>query len=271
MLENAAPGTDLYSEVREGTWTWDNFYSIVGNIYVDENGNGRKDKGDRFGIIGDNSYYYCIQEDFELSAYKKDENMIPYLDMDIEKVDAYVEKMRAMFAADSYLDVEEQYFATGNSAFVFCQVKDINNYYRDSEVKYGIFTYPKFDENQKDYINCCTDVPWGIPKNVTGDRLDLIGTVTEAMSCYNYNNVLPAYYETAIKARTADAPDDAEMLSIISDTRTISFSYTYSLTYNNIVNGCVENNAEVASYFKKNEKVATKTLAKMIENYEKMD
>ena len=111
-----------YDMVREGSWTWDNFYSIVGNIYTDENGNGRKDKGDRFGIIGDNSYYYCIQEDFELSAYKKDESEIPYLDMDIEKVDAYVEKMRAMFAADSYLDVEEQYFAAGNSAFVFCQV-----------------------------------------------------------------------------------------------------------------------------------------------------
>ena len=40
-----------YDMVREGSWTWDNFYSIVGNIYSDEYGNGRKDKGDRFGII----------------------------------------------------------------------------------------------------------------------------------------------------------------------------------------------------------------------------
>ena len=91
------------------------------------------------------------------------------------------------------------------------------------------------------------------------------------MSCFNYNNVLPAYYETAIKARTADAPDDTEMLTIISDTRTISFSYTYQLTYNNIVSGCVESNSEVASYFKKNEKVAAKSLEKLVEKYENMD
>ena len=61
------------------------------------------------------------------------------------------------------------------------------------------------------------------------------------------------------------------MLTIISDTRTISFSYTYALTYNNIVDGCVTGNNEVASYFKKNEKVATKTLDKMVEKYAKMD
>ncbi|MBQ3954439.1 MAG: hypothetical protein II680_01000, partial [Clostridia bacterium] len=217
-----------YDMVREGSWTWDNFYSIVGNIYTDENGNGKKDKGDRFGIIGDNSYYYCIQEDFELSAYKKDESEIPYLDMDIEKVDAYVEKMRAMFAADSYLDVEEQYFATGNSAFVFCQVKDINNYYRDTEVKYRNFTNPKFDENQKDYINCCTDCPWAIPVTLKDADKEVVGTVIEAVSCMNYNTLLPLFTETILKAKLADSPDDSEMVQIIIDTRTISFAYSYN-------------------------------------------
>ncbi len=88
-----------YDTVREGAWTWDRFYSIVGDIYRDENGNGRKDKGDTFGIIGDNSYYYCIQEDFELSAYKKDENMIPYLDMDNEITELDKEMLNRLIAS----------------------------------------------------------------------------------------------------------------------------------------------------------------------------
>ena len=260
-----------YDMVREGSWTWDNFYSIVGNIYTDENGNGRKDKGDRFGIIGDNSYYYCIQEDFELSAYKKDESEIPYLDMDIEKVDAYVEKMRAMFAADSYLDVEEQYFATGNSAFVFCQVKDINNYYRDSEVKYGIFTYPKFDENQKDYINCCTDCPWAIPVTLKDADKEVVGTVIEAVSCMNYNTLLPLFTETILKAKLADSPDDSEMVQIIIDTRTISFAYSYNkMQFCNYINDLVSNGSStgVASYYQKSLKLATKTLEKLVKAFE---
>ena len=260
-----------YDMVREGTWTWDNFYSIVGNIYVDENGNGRKDKGDRFGIIGDNSYYYCIQEDFELSAYKKDENMIPYLDMDIERVDLFVEKMRAMFAADSYLDVEEQYFATGNAAFVFCQVKDINNYYRDSEVKYGIFTYPKFDENQKDYINCCTDCPWAIPATLKDANREVVGTVIEAVSCMNYNTLLPLFTETILKAKLADSPDDSEMVQIIIDTRTISFAYSYNkMQFCNYINDLVSNGSStgVASYYQKSQKLANKTLEKLVAAFE---
>ena len=260
-----------YDMVREGSWTWDNFYSIVGNIYTDENGNGRKDKDDRFGIIGDNSYYYCIQEDFELSAYKKDESEIPYLDMDIEKVDAYVEKMRAMFAADSYLDVEEQYFATGNSAFVFCQVKDINNYYRDSEVKYGIFTYPKFDENQKDYINCCTDCPWAIPVTLKDADKEVVGTVIEAVSCMNYNTLLPLFTETILKAKLADSPDDSEMVGIIIDTRTISFAYSYNkMQFCNYINDLVSNGSStgVASYYQKSLKLATKTLEKLVKAFE---
>ena len=260
-----------YDTVRAGAWTWDNFYSIVGNIYVDENGNGRKDKGDKFGIIGDNSYYYCIQEDFELSAYKKDENMIPYLDMDIDKVDTYVEKMRTMFNADSYLDVEEQYFATGNAAFVFCQVKDINNYYRDSEVKYGIFTYPKFDENQTEYINCCTDCPWAIPATLKDENKEVVGTVIEAVSCLNYNTLLPLFTETVLKAKLADSPDDSEMVQIIIDTRTISFAYSYNkMQFCNYINDLVSNGSStgVASYYAKAQKLANKTLEKLVKAFE---
>ncbi len=266
--------TDLYSEVREGTWTLDRLHDLTEGVSQDLDGNGKFNVKDRIAFTSGGQTWYCMQEAVDIPVYRHDADGIPYLDVDIERVSKYVDIMRLLITGDDYVasgDFGIDQFKNDKALFAYTQVGDAYDTYRISEIRYGFLPTPKLDEMQKDYINCCTDVPWAIPKNVSGDRLDLIGTIVEAMSCYNYNNVLPAYYETAIKARTADAPDDTEMLTIIADTRTISFSYTYQMTYNNIVNGCVENNSEVASYFKKNEKMATKTLARMIEKYEGMD
>jgi hypothetical protein len=262
--EKAASAVDMRGEKKDGP------------VYTDENGNGKKDKGDRFGIIGDNSYYYCIQEDFELSAYKKDENEIPYLDMDIEKVDAYVEKMRAMFAADSYLDVEEQYFATGNSAFVFCQVKDINNYYRDSEVKYGIFTYPKFDENQKDYRTLLHDqfTVLCVPTTVKGDELDMVSAVMEALASASYRTVRPAYYETTLRTKIAQDPQSAAMFDLIIDNIYIDAGIIYTIqlsTFHNYfreIIGSKENT--VVSKYKSVTKQAERALNTMTNRFDRI-
>ena len=264
----------LYDEVREGTWTLDRLHELCEGVSVDQDGNGKFNVKDRIAFTSGSQTWYCMQEAADIPVYRHDAEGIPYLDIDIERVTKYVDLMRLLITGDDYIasgDFGIDQFKNNNALFAYTQVGDAYDTYRISEIRYGFLPTPKLDEMQANYINCCTDVPWGIPKNVTIPQLDIIGTVVEGMSCYNYNNVLPAYYETAIKARTADAPDDTEMLTIISDTRTISFSYTYQLTYNNIVNGCVENNSEVASYFKKNEKVATKTLDKLVEKYEKMD
>ncbi|MBQ3706664.1 MAG: hypothetical protein II889_02040 [Clostridia bacterium] len=266
--------TNLYDEVREGTWTLDRLHDLTEGVSQDLDGNGKFNVKDRIAFTSGGQTWYCMQEAVDIPVYRHDADGIPYLDVDIDRVTKYVDIMRLLITGDDYVasgDFGIDQFKNDKALFAYTQVGDAYDTYRISEIRYGFLPTPKLDEMQKDYINCCTDVPWGIPKNVAADQLDLIGTVVEAMSCYNYNNVLPAYYETAIKARTADAPDDTEMLTIIADTRTISFSYTYQLTYNNIVNGCVENNSEVASYFKKNEKMATKTLEKMLEKYAKMD
>ena len=266
--------TNLYDEVREGTWTLDRLHDLTEGVSQDLDGNGKFNVKDRLAFTSGGQTWYCMQEAVDIPVYRHDADGIPYLDVDIDRVTKYVDIMRLLITGDDYVasgDFGIDQFKNDKALFAYTQVGDAYDTYRISEIRYGFLPTPKLDEMQKDYINCCTDVPWGIPKNVAADQLDLIGTVVEAMSCYNYNNVLPAYYETAIKARTADAPDDTEMLTIIADTRTISFSYTYQLTYNNIVNGCVENNSEVASYFKKNEKMATKTLEKMLEKYAKMD
>ncbi len=264
----------LYDDVREGKWTLDRLHELTEGASRDLDGNGKLNTKDMIAFTSGSQTWYCMQEAVDIPVYRHDAEGIPYLDIDIERVTKYVDIMRLLIKGDDYVasgDFGIDQFKNGMAIFAYTQVGDAYDTYRISDIRYGFLPTPKLDEAQKDYINCCTDVPWGIPKNVTPEKLDIVGTVTEAMSCYNYNEVLPAYYETAIKARTADAPDDTEMLTIISGTRTISFSYTYQLNFNNIVADCVEGSGEVASYFQRGEKAATKMLKTLIEKYGSMN
>jgi len=263
-----------YDIVREGNWTLDTLYTTIDGTSVDTNGNGSIDKGDTYALMGNGSFYYCLQEAVDLSVYKKDEAGLPYLDLNVDKLDTFVTKMRQIMDPTDYLDESDQYFTQNKTVFSFCQIRDAYNGYRLSDIRYGFLPHPKLDENQENYISCCTDCPWIIPKTVSEDQADIIGTVIEALSCYNYINLLPVYFESALKARLADSPDDSEMLQLIADTRTISFAYSFNkLTFNNVISDCIANgnNRPVASYIKSSQKVAQKMLDNLIKDYESMD
>ncbi len=264
----------LYDMVREGTWTLDTLNSLTEDVSYDYDGNGKMNEKDKVGFTSGSQTWYCLQESVDLPVYRHDANGEIYMDFDVDRVDKFVNIMRELTNKDRYVssgDFGTDMFEKGNALFAYTQVGDAYDYIRISDIKYGFLPTPKLDENQENYINCCTDVPWAIPKTVMGEQQEIVGTICEAMSCYNYNHVLPAYFEVALKSRAADAPDDAEMLQLISDTRTIGFAYGYDLLMNNILGDILESTQEVASYYKSKEKAAGKSLEKMIANFEEME
>lgn len=279
MIVNKQWAEDLnmeipYDAVREGTWTLDMLNQLTEDVSYDYDGNGKMNEKDKVGFTSGTQTWYCLQEAVDLPIYRRDSEGTIYLDCDIERTDKYLTIMRELTAKDRYVasgDFGTNMFVNGNALFSYTQVGDAYDYVRISDIKYGFLPTPKLDELQENYINCCTDVPWGIPKTVQGQQQEIVGTICEAMSCYNYNNVLPAYFEVALKARAADAPDDTEMLQIIADTRTIGFAYGYGLQMNNILGDILSGNQEAASYFKSKEKAATKALEKMIAQFEEME
>ena len=51
LLENIGEDIDaLYDKVLDGTWVWDDFVGLVEKVYVDNNGDGKKDGGDTYGF-----------------------------------------------------------------------------------------------------------------------------------------------------------------------------------------------------------------------------
>ena len=263
-----------YDTVREGAWTLDAMIAYVEGTSRDLDGNGKIDTKDQIGFVTGTQTFYCLQESMDIPVYRKDADGNLVLDFDVDRVDTYVTKMRDFMSTDNFLKTSDffgvELFRPGQALLCYGQLGDAYASYRDVAFAYGFLPTPKFDEAQENYINCCTDGPWAIPITVPADHIDIVGTVCEALSCRNYQYVLPAYFETSMKTRLADSPDDAEMLQLIADTRTTSFSYANSLTFKNILSDLESSSQGVASYFEKQTKIANKMLEKLVGNYEKL-
>ena len=265
-----------YDTVREGTWTFDKMIAMTENTYVDLNGNGKKDIKDQIGLCTGVETFYCLQESLDISPYHRNNDGTITMDFDVERMDSIVNKLRALNKTDGFTYKSDsaftsEIFKTDVSMMVLGQIADAYEVYRDCEFPYGFLPCPKYDENQKDYISGCTDLPWAIPKTVTDAQVDVIGTVVEALSAKNYAGVLPVYFETVMKARIADSPDDAEMLQIIADGRTISFAMQYGLEYFNTLKELIVGRKEVASYYQGKAEAAQNKLDTLIKSFDTWD
>ena len=61
----------------------------------------------------------------------------------------------------------------------------------------------------------------------SAQETEAISAIVEAMSAEGYKYIKPAYYELALGGRYSKDPDSVEMLDIIFQNRTISFTYLY--------------------------------------------
>ena len=261
-----------YDTVRDGGWTLDALMSYVEGASADLNGNGRIDGSDRIGYTTGNGTSYCLQESVGISPYAHDEEAGLILNFDVDRTDTFISKMRTFMSSADYLDAGDGFgaglFRQGKTLLVLGQIGDAYDIYSGCDFTYGFLPCPKFDELQESYINCCTDEPWAIPTTVAGEQIGIVGTIVEAMSCYNYQHVLPVYFDVSMKRRMADSPDDAEMLQLIADTRTTSFAYAFDLTFKNIL-ADVGDVSGVSSYLAKSQKIAERQIANMVKSIQK--
>ena len=139
----------------------------------------------------------------------------------------------------------------------------------DYTINYGYLPAPKLDENQEDYLTYATDVYWGIPTTNTA-KLDMIGTVTEALSCQHFNYVRPAFYETTMKTKLSGDENDIKVLDLMAERLRIDFAFAYQnnisgvATFDDMYRDGVTSDT-LASKYKSSEKVFKKTLEKLLE------
>ena len=267
-----------YDMVREGTWTMDVMREMSEKAYIDVNGDGTKDAGDRYGwAISGHTYDYM--EGFGTDIYKHaDDGKSLYLDFYNDHNLKIITQSCSWFFGggnDVWFDGSGsnkenvgalKMFAEGQSLFSYNSVIRHVRSCADADMTYSILPQPKLDETQTVYYGGTNDHPLVVP--VTCSDHDRTGLILESMAYAGKTNVEPAYIEVAMKTRYAADPDTAEMLEMIFNNRLVSAGYFYSnldtLSMAHDVfwmKGGAE--PEIASWYKSQEKMENKRVEKI--------
>ena len=258
-----------YDKVFEGEWYLDDLTGMAAAATIDLNGDGQMTADDQYGL----SYevLYTLQSSMGIKIIEKDADNMPYLAFDLDRASTYLAKIENL--CNNYGFYEAGYgatfFSNGKSLFCYCNLREVCNVIRDTDINYGYLPAPKLDENQEDYLTYATDVYWGIPTTNTA-KLDMIGTVTEALSCQHFNYVRPAFYETTMKTKLSGDENDIKVLDLMAERLRIDFAFAYQNNISGVAtfddmyrDGVTSDN--LASKYKSSEKVFNKTLEKLLE------
>lgn len=229
---------DLYEVVRSGQWTLDYVRTLAASVYVDTNGDGVQNSGDTFGLgsykgSDMNTYLWA----FDNPIIKKDASGAPQYVMSTDKFPDLVTAIVELYSTGKGVysctgtDKTSHHteFLNGNMLLMTGKFSTLAGFAGTAEFTVGILPYPKYDENQTNYMTMLDGGAdsIGVMLLKTGDDLAFIGLVVEALCAESYKQVYPVYYDMMLKNRYADMPDDAEMIDLIQAGRVYDLGYVY--------------------------------------------
>ncbi len=229
---------NLYDVVRRGDWTIDYVKSLAQTAYKDVNGDGIQNEGDNFGHLSKigsqvNTYIWA----FDCKIISKDAGT-PVYTIKTDKYPSIVETIVNMYNDDTnYMFTlpstdsrsTEVVFANGNYLFATQTFRNLINLAGSADFNIGILPYPKWDTNQEKYLTMLDGGAdaIGITLLETGENLEFVGLITEALCAESYKQTVPVYYDVMLKSRYADEPDDAEMIDLVMNGRVYDLGYVY--------------------------------------------
>ena len=276
---------DLYSEVNNGTWTFDTMRTMMKNVVSDLNGDGTMDESDRYGYLSTSKQILpCFWIAAGQQSMKMDANDYPTYSMvsDEKFQTVCVEIMDMMYDSDVWYwstltdNVNQDQvtmFINGQSLFIDMPVFYLETL-RSMDTDFGLIPYPKYNEAQTEYysrIEGCeqTCIP---VTNVTD--LEMTGVILEAMASDSAQNLVPAFYEIMLKSKHTRDDASESMLEIVFGNRVFDWGdtvYCPELRDGPILQMMNNNNRDIASTAAKLEKTMTKKLEEAIEAFEDLN
>ena len=234
---------DMFELVNTGKWTFDKSLELSRDIYKDLNGNNEQDNEDFWGYVSSpqsnvNTYFWAFGE--KILTVDGDEIVNSYKS---EKLNDIVTRLCDAFWGGgirtdvNYMSRSENKVNSHNYAWELFQnaqavfANGTINYsiekFRDLKDDFSILPYPKYNEQQKDYI---TMVDGGhgalaVPKTIADP--EFVGVITEALNAESFKTVLPVYYDVALKVKGTRDEASMEMLDMIVSSRVFDMGYVY--------------------------------------------
>ena len=232
---------DLYELVRSGKWTVEKAIELSKLAVMDLNGDGVLDLSDRLGFVMHDQYHlpgFIASTETQLA---KREGTGWKFTLGSDRDHSVVSQLNTllfgtpgnyMFPASRtstanlprYQAITAK-FVSGDILFLTSQMNDAVTDLRDMTADYGIIPFPKYEESQEGYhtFSRSTHAVAGIP--VTCSDIDRAGAVIEAIATVNHDEVIPVYFETALKVKYSRDNASAEMYDLILTGSTLNFGY----------------------------------------------
>lgn len=272
---------ELYNHVLDGTWTHDVFAEYCKAVYTDLNGNGQPDIGDLFGFEYEEwGIPNFLSMSTGLTFSKRDADGLPVVDLFTEQSVFWGETLYKLLYTEniSILGNKNLSFLNEKNLFVGTTLGSTNSI-RESSFEYGILPYPKLYE-YLDYMSGAATAngnAMAIPVSALPKKLEAACAALESLCADAYRNVVPVWYEIALKIKYADADIDAQMVDIIYKQINVPFIMMSSRETGGL--GSIftlaalgeRTNGAFASYYEKNKDSIMTRWDKMIETYLSID
>ncbi len=235
---------NLYETVENGDWTLDYQYSLISDVWVDDDGDGKESKDDFYGFITGTCISvdpYCVSSDIHLVSRDETGYMV-YNSDKTEDLIEMGEKVNALYNAQGTYAFQGQpqddiglhfiieKFAENKGLMATTQFLSIETHI-DSlvDLSYGIVPMPKLRKEQADYQTYVQDQvsAFGISAAIGDEkRQAMLGAVMESLAYKSNEIVRPAYYDSALSLRFMQDPQSRDILNTMFET--IAFDYTYA-------------------------------------------
>lgn len=279
-LANEYLDTDLYESVRSGAWTLDELIRVSRLVGDDLNGDGKtRVEDDLFGFGTAAGMMFMFQSAAEQPTTQRDDDGIPQLVINTERMATIVEKTYELLHDSPYNHVEESgIFKTFTEGRVLIHTGLLDDStraeIRDMTDSFGILPFPKFDESQQEYHShgSAHSSLIGIP--ITVSELERTGVLVEALTAQGYRDIRPAVYDVALKSKLVRDEESAEMVDIILESRTGDFADIYDewglvYTLDHMVGR--SKNKNFASYYASNRKASERRISKAVDKFAEMN
>lgn len=211
----------VYSAIRSGDWTIDYFINLISNFHQEDGGPFAVD--DIYGFQAEaltNADMWTFAFDIPMLEHDEEDTLVLAFGQG-----EYREKLST--AADKILDLywnttgslchleagaEINNFKAGKALFATINFKQLFNTVKDMEDEYSVLPYPKFDENQDQYLCSMMDgyTLLGIP--TSAPDIEFTSIITEALNIEAEKTMYPAYYTQSLQVKYQTDPDAIEMI-----------------------------------------------------------
>lgn len=270
---------DPYTLMREGKWTIDKVVEMGSEISNDLDGNGVYDQNDQYGLI-------CFCDMMALAAIgadvkfmEKDDTDTPVDSFYSERTVGVVDKLATLMYEPkltyswSKNGVGEEpafkMFQTDKSLFYYGELHAVATM-RDMESDFGIMPMPKYDEAQEGYHHCVNPnvaAVYVIPADNT--KYELTGYTMDALGAASKNLLTPAYFDKTLQGKVSRDSESQESLDIIISTIRYDIGYLGGFGYGNMLYSMADSyNTDLASTFKKQSKIITKSADRTIKAFD---